>query len=69
MPTDRPTMIRRIGKVLIYAGVAVWGVYLVLLLLGRHPEGSTFLPFHLLGVIPGAILNRWHQIRRLWARP
>lgn len=59
---------RTAGKVLILAGVAVWGVYLVLLLLDRHPSTAHFLPFHLLGVIPGAILNRWHQIRRLWAR-
>jgi hypothetical protein len=59
---------RRLGKYLIWVGVAVWIPYFALKAVGLQPELMAFLPFHLLGVIPGAILNRWTQIRRLWDR-
>ena len=62
--------IQRLGKLLILAGVAVWIPYSVLLLAGHAPEVRWYLPFHLCGVIPGAILarRRWlrRQLRRIW---
>lgn len=54
-----------LGRVLILAGVAVWIPYLALKLAGREPELLYFLPFHLMGVIPGAVLSRWRQLKRL----
>ncbi len=59
---------RRIGRVLILAGVAVWVPFFALKFTGREPNVAYFLPFHLSGVIPGAILARWHQIKRLFRR-
>ena len=60
--------IRRLGRLLILAGVAVWAPYFVLKVAGRDPQLAYFLPFHLAGVVPGAILSRWHQIKRLLGR-
>ncbi|MFC1961131.1 hypothetical protein ACFLYO_10515 [Chloroflexota bacterium] len=59
---------RRLGKYMIWAGVAVWIPYFLLKFAGMHPPVMAFLPFHLCGVIPGAILNRWSQIRGLFER-
>lgn len=59
---------KRIGRLLILAGVAVWIPYFVLEALGADPALEAFLPFHLAGVIPGAILSRWDQIMRLLRR-
>ena len=56
--------IRKIGRGLILAGVAVWIPYGVLLLAGRDPDVRWYLPFHLSGVIPGAILVRRHWLGR-----
>jgi hypothetical protein len=50
---------RATGRWLIAAGVAVWGVYGMWWLAGGEPEVVWFLPFHLAGVAPGAILSRW----------
>jgi len=59
---------RRVGRILILAGVAVWVPYFVLKFTGNDPNVAYFLPFHLSGVIPGSILSRWHQIRGLFRR-
>ncbi len=59
---------RRLGRALILAGVAVWVPYALLELAGADPRLEAFLPFHLAGVIPGAILSRWDQLRGLLRR-
>lgn len=59
---------RRLGRTLIIAGVCVWIPYFALKLAGLHPEMMLFLPFHLAGVIPGALISRWPQILRLLGR-
>jgi hypothetical protein len=59
---------KRIGRILILAGVCVWIPYFLLRLSGMHPQVMYFLPFHLMGVIPGAVISRWPQIRRLFDR-
>lgn len=68
MPPMESTTRRKVGRGLIYAGVAVWGVYVIVALTGGEPEGAKYLPYHLVGVIPGSIISRWHQIERLWKR-
>ncbi|MBI4338503.1 MAG: hypothetical protein HY680_00960 [Chloroflexi bacterium] len=65
--TANPTT-RRIGRVLILAGVAVWLPFFALEIAGSDPNVAYFLPFHLSGVIPGAVLSRWGQIKRLLVR-
>ncbi|MBI4201490.1 MAG: hypothetical protein HY532_00045 [Chloroflexi bacterium] len=64
----RPSRNRRIGRILILAGVAVWIPYFALKLAGNDPALGLFLPFHLAGVIPGSILSRWRQLKRLLGR-
>lgn len=59
---------RLIGRLLILAGVAVWGVWLAVRLAGGEPDVAHYLPFHLGGVIPGALLTRWDWIARLRRR-
>jgi hypothetical protein len=60
---------RRIaGRTLILAGVAVWGVYAVVWIAGGEPDGRHYLPVHLSGVIPGALLARWDWLRRKLGR-
>lgn len=73
MPTLRNqekarSKIRRLGRLLILAGVAVWVPYFVLKVGGRDPQLAHFLPFHLAGVVPGAVLSRWHLIRQVLKR-
>ncbi|MBI4336887.1 MAG: hypothetical protein HY683_03555 [Chloroflexi bacterium] len=59
----------RIGRLLILAGVAVWPAYVVLRwLVGLDLDAKEVLPFHLAGVIPGAILARWRWLRGLVRR-
>lgn len=63
--------IRTAGTLLIAAGVAVWVVYAVVhFVLGWDVAGRSFLPYHLAGVVPGAVLRRHrflrHVIRRLF---
>lgn len=55
----RPAATRTAGRVLIAAGIGVWLVFVAVWALGGHPDAGRFLPFHLAGVIPGAILSRW----------
>ena len=52
------------GRILILAGVGVWGVYGLCKLAGTEPAVGWFLPFHLAGVVPGVILSRWGTIRQ-----
>ena len=60
----RLTRIQKSGRWLILTGVLVWGVWLVVKLLGGEPHVQYFLPFHLSGVIPGSIMSRWGAITR-----
>ena len=57
-------MLRTAGRVLVLAGVAVWGVFVVAWLAGAHPVAARFLPFHLAGVIPGAVISGLARDRR-----
>jgi len=68
--TDHPTSdrLQTAGHILIVAGVAVWVVYGVFRMAGAEPGVAWFLPVHLSGVIPGAILSRWETIRRWLGR-
>lgn len=51
---------------LVAVGVAVWGVYAVVRWgLGWDVTGRQFLPYHLAGVVPGVVLRRRHQLKRL----
>jgi hypothetical protein len=56
-------MLRTTGRALILAGVAVWGVFVTAWLLGAHPDASRYLPFHLVGVLPGASLTWLDRLR------
>ena len=58
----RVARVQRIGRWLILVGVLVWGVWLLVKMTGEDPNLKFFLPFHLSGVIPGAILSRWGSI-------
>ena len=64
MAAFTPRRRRIVGRVLILAGVAVWGIYAMVWTTGGEPDGRHYLPVHLSGVIPGAILARWDWIRR-----
>jgi len=57
-----PTPIEKLGRGLILAGVAVWLIYGIVWLAGGDPQVGNYLPFHLSGVIPGALLSRWSAI-------
>jgi hypothetical protein len=66
MKKDR---MERLGTVLIYEGVGVWLVYVVVrFALGTEVTGRQFLPYHLAGVVPGALLRRHRFLRRLTKR-
>ena len=54
---------QHLGRVLILAGVAVWVAFGMVWLAGDEPRSAAYLPFHLAGVIPGAILSRWDAAR------
>jgi hypothetical protein len=58
--------LERIGRWLILMGVLVWGVWLVVKLSDGEPRLEYFLPIHLAGVVPGAILSRWSTLSRWW---
>ena len=61
--TDR---LRTVGNIMLALGVAVWGVYAVLrYLLGWNVTWLQFLPYHLVGVVPGMLLRRHRLLRRL----
>ena len=56
-----------LGNVLIGLGVAVWGVYALFRWgLGWEVSVSQFLPFHLSGVIPGAMLRHWKLLGKVF---
>ena len=56
--------LERIGRGLIVVGVLVWVIWLVVKLTGGRPQLEYFLPIHLAGVVPGAILSRWSVLSR-----
>ncbi len=52
-------LLKILGTILLFLGVAVWGVYAVLRFgLGWDVTGRQFLLYHLAGVVPGVILRR-----------
>jgi len=54
------------GTILLAAGVGVWIVYAVLhFAMGLDVTGRQFLPYHLAGVIPGAVLRRHRFFRNI----
>jgi hypothetical protein len=59
---EQPARIERTGRWLIVAGVSVWLVFAVAWLAGRDPQGAHYLPFHLSGVLPGAVMSRWRTV-------
>ncbi|NQV05030.1 hypothetical protein HQ535_00645 [bacterium] len=61
-------MWKKIGRIVLLAGVSVWLVFAIAWMAGAEPVTRAFLPFHLAGVIPGAILTRWDSIRRFFSR-
>lgn len=58
-----------LGNVLVALGVAVWGVY-ALARWGFEQDVAVrqFLPFHLFGVIPGALLRHREKVKRLFKK-
>lgn len=55
-----------LGNVLIGLGVAVWVAYaLARWGFGQEVTVRQFLPFHLSGVIPGALLRHRKRLKRL----
>lgn len=55
---------RKVGRVLIWFGVAAWVPYGVLRYgLDVPVEIDLFLAAHLAGVIPGCLLSRWDWLR------
>lgn len=56
----------QLGRVLILLGVSVWALYAVMRWgLGRPVEMNQFLPYHLVGVIPGSLLKYRHLLLRI----
>ena len=60
--------VERIGRRLVVLGVLVWVVWLAVKLAGGQPRLEYFLPIHLAGVVPGAILSRWSVLMRWWQK-
>ena len=59
-----------LGGLLIALGVGVWVLYaLVRWGLGWDVTGLAFLPYHLAGVVPGALISRRRQLAGLFKRP
>lgn len=58
---------QNLGRILILAGALVWLVFGIVWLTGGEPRTALYLPFHLGGVIPGAVLSRW-DAGRDWVR-
>ncbi|MDH5371942.1 MAG: hypothetical protein OEX97_03260 [Acidimicrobiia bacterium] len=65
---QRLSRLQKTGRWLILFGVSVWIVWFVVKALGGHPKLGGFLPFHLIGVIPGSIMSRWGSVRKLFRR-
>jgi hypothetical protein len=68
---DRPKKdwLKVFGTILLAAGIAVWIVYAVLhFAMGLDVSGRQFLPYHLAGVIPGAVLRRHRFFRNILGR-
>ena len=61
--STRSNRTQQIGRVLIVAGVGMWVVFGIVWLAGGEPQVGHYLPFHLSGVLPGAVLARWQSVR------
>jgi len=60
---------RVVGNILLVLGVAVWGLYAVVRFgAGWNVTAGQFLPFHLAGVVPGAILRRHRFFGKMVSR-
>ena len=60
---------RVVGNILLVLGVAVWVLYAVLRFgAGWNVTAGQFLPFHLAGVVPGAILRRHRFFKEVVSR-
>jgi len=59
---QKPWMIR-LGNILIFVGVSMWGVYAVgKYLLGWDITDRQLLPYHLMMIIPGMMLRHYSGI-------
>ena len=67
IPRADAATLERIGRRLVVLGILVWVVWLAVKLAGGQPRLEYFLPIHLAGVVPGAILSRWSVFSR-WSR-
>lgn len=58
---------KRLGEILIALGVLAWVPYFILTEQGVDVPSAPFLAWHLLGVIPGAVLRytRWGERREV----
>jgi len=70
MDKQERDLLKILGTILLTVGVGVWGVYAVLRFgIGWDVTVRQFLPYHLVGVVPGAVLRRhhffWTLIKRL----
>ena len=65
---EPPSRVERTGRWLILAGVSVWLVFGVVWIAGGNPQGVHYLPLHLLGVLPGAVMSRWRTLRGWFRR-
>ncbi len=59
MSVQKPWMIK-LGNVLIFVGVSMWGVYAVgKYLLGWDITDRQLLPYHLMMIVPGMMLRHY----------
>lgn len=59
---------KRIGRAMIFFGVAMWVPYFALELSGMEVPVLPFLALHLAGVIPGAVILRGETLVKTVAR-
>ena len=63
--------VKSIGLGLLIWGGLVWVVYFILKFAGTPVAVTDFLPYHLIGVIPGSVLYRldaWRKLARTLRR-
>ena len=62
-------LLKVVGTILLLIGVSVWAVYAVLRFgIGWDVTVRQFLPYHLVGVVPGMILRRHRFVRGMVSR-
>jgi len=66
---NRRNTLRILGNILLIAGISVWGVYALMRFgIGKDVTPLQFLPYHLAGVISGAILKRYQFFYGIFKR-